>query len=94
MSQRAETKLTGTSILLGTMVTLNLLIGVIVNGMEEARQNMEDSERTQHVTMEGEARREDDVVALRRRVAELDGALASLERRLRHDAVRLSPSGR
>lgn len=69
-------------ILLGTMVTLNLLIGVIVNGMDEARQKMEDDQRARHLANEGESRTEDDVVALRRRVADFDGALADLQRRL------------
>lgn len=71
-------------ILLGTMVTLNLLIGVIVNGMEEARQNMEDSERARHISTAGEPTGEDEVVALRRRVAEFDATLAALQRRFRH----------
>lgn len=62
-------------ILLGTMVTLNLLIGVIVNGMDEARQKMEDDERARHLFSGGEPTPEDDVVALRRRAAEVDTAL-------------------
>ena len=77
-------------ILLGTMVTLNLLIGVIVNGMDEARQKMEDEERARHLAAEGEASREDDVVVLRRRVAELDAALAGLQRRLRREQTWLA----
>jgi voltage-gated sodium channel len=70
-------------ILLGTMITLNLLIGVIVNGMDEARQDMEDDTRERHLTATGEARLGDDVVELRRQAAALEAALAALQRRLK-----------
>jgi len=70
-------------ILLGTMITLNLLIGVIVNGMDEARQDMEDDTRERHLAATGESRLGDDVVELRRQAAALEAALAALQRRLK-----------
>jgi len=68
-------------ILLGTMITLNLLIGVIVNGMDEARQDMEDDARAGHVSATGEASLGDDIVELRRQAVALEAALAALQRR-------------
>ena len=70
-------------ILLGTMIVLNLLIGVIVSGMEEARQEMEDEARKRHVESTGAASVGDDIVALRRQVDLLQDTLASLQRRLK-----------
>lgn len=70
-------------ILLGTMITLNLLIGVIVNGMDEARQDMEDDTRARHVAATGAASVGDDLVELRRQAAALEAALAALQRRLK-----------
>jgi voltage-gated sodium channel len=70
-------------ILLGTMIMLNLLIGVIVNGMDEARQEMEDSARERHVARDGEPTVTDDLVALQRQTVQLQEALAALQRRLK-----------
>ncbi len=72
-----------TFILLGTMIVLNLLIGVIVSGMEEARQEMEDNNREKHVAIKGEPSITDDIVTLERQVTALQDALASLKRRLK-----------
>jgi len=70
-------------ILLGTMTVLNLLIGVIVSGMDEARQEMEDAELGRHVAATGAASLSDDVVALKRQAAALQDALSALQRRLK-----------
>ncbi len=70
-------------ILLGTMIILNLFIGVIVNGMDEARQEMADEERERHVLTTGKTTAGDDVAALRARLAAMQDGLAALERRLR-----------
>jgi len=70
-------------ILLGTMITLNLLIGVIVTGMDEARQDMEDDERERHRAATGAPSPVDDVTALRRQVDELQKSLTALQRRLK-----------
>lgn len=70
-------------ILLGTMITLNLLIGVIVTGMDEARQDMEDADRERHRAATGTPTPADDVATLRRQVDELQNSLSSLQRRLK-----------
>ncbi|WP_414664453.1 ion transporter [Horticoccus sp. 23ND18S-11] len=70
-------------ILLGTMITLNLLIGVIVTGMDEARREMEDDERERHRAATGAPTPADDVAALSRQVEALQTSLAALQRRLK-----------
>lgn len=70
-------------ILLGTMIILNLFIGVIVNGMDEARQEMADEERERHLQATGRTTVADDVAALRGRLGALQDGLAALERKLK-----------
>lgn len=70
-------------ILLGTMITLNLLIGVIVNGMDEARQEMEEDTRARHLASAGESSLGDDIAELRRQAAAIEATLAALQRRLK-----------
>lgn len=70
-------------ILLGTMITLNLLIGVIVTGMDEARRDMEDADRQRHLAATGLPTPADDLAALRRQVDSLKDSLSSLQRRLK-----------
>jgi voltage-gated sodium channel len=70
-------------ILLGTMITLNLLIGVIVTGMDEARQEMEDDDRARHRAATGTPSPADDVADLRQQVDALQQALTALQRRLK-----------
>jgi voltage-gated sodium channel len=70
-------------ILIGTMVVLNLLIGVIVNGMDEARQEMEMEDRLRHQATLGQVTVKDDVVALQRQVEALQEALQALAHRLK-----------
>jgi voltage-gated sodium channel len=72
-----------TFILIGTMIILNLFIGVIVNGMDEARQDMADEERERHLAATGRTTPSDDVASLRQQLAKLQDNLGSLERRLR-----------
>ena len=55
-------------ILLGTMITLNLLIGVIVTGMDEARREMEDNDRRRRLATTGATSPADDVAELRRQL--------------------------
>lgn len=69
-------------ILLGTMIMLNLLIGVIVNGMDEAREETEDNARARHLAKMGAPTVQDDVVALQRQAQALTEALAALQRRI------------
>lgn len=70
-------------ILLGTMITLNLLIGVIVTGMDEARRDMEDADRQRHLAATGLPTPADDLTALRRQVDALQDSLSALQRRLK-----------
>jgi voltage-gated sodium channel len=70
-------------ILLGTMIILNLFIGVIVNGMEEARQEMADEERARHMAATGRVSVGDDVAALRKQLSAMQEGLSALERRLK-----------
>ncbi len=70
-------------ILIGTMIILNLFIGVIVNGMDEARQDIAEEERARHIQKTGRTAPSDDVAALRAQLAKLQDGLGSLERRLR-----------
>ena len=72
-----------TFILIGTMIILNLFIGVIVNGMDEARQEMADEERERHLAQTGRTTAGDDVAALRGQLAATQEGLAALERKLR-----------
>jgi voltage-gated sodium channel len=73
-------------ILVGTMIILNLFIGVIVNGMDEARQEMAQEERARHVAATGRTTAGDDVAALRAQLSAMQDGLAALERRLREKA--------
>lgn len=68
-------------ILLGTMIMLNLLIGVIVNGMDEARQETEDDARARHEAETGRPSVTDELLALERKAAELGEAIAAIRRR-------------
>ncbi len=72
-------------ILLGTMIMLNLLIGVIVNGMSEAREETEDAARA---ARGGRPAVTDELADLRRQVDALSGGIAALQRRLEADERR------
>jgi voltage-gated sodium channel len=69
-------------ILLGTMIVLNLLIGVIVSGMDEARAETADDERARHLRETGKTTPADDAAQLQRQLTELQESLAALQRRL------------
>jgi voltage-gated sodium channel len=75
-------------ILIGTMIILNLFIGVIVNGMDEARQEMAEEERERHLEKTGRTTAGDDVAMLREQLATMQEGLAALERRLRETRKR------
>jgi voltage-gated sodium channel len=66
-------------ILLGTMIMLNLLIGVIVNGMSEAREETEDAARAARGGLPSVT---DELADLRRQVDGLAGGIAALQRRI------------
>ncbi len=71
-------------ILLGTMIILNLFIGVIVGGMDEARQEMADEERQRHLETTGRTTAADDAAALRKQLSAMQDGLSALERKLKN----------
>jgi len=80
-------------ILLGTMIMLNLLIGVIVNGMDEAREETEDVARSLEIAATGRPSIEDELVALHREADRLSESIGALQRRLRTSSIRRRTSG-
>lgn len=68
-------------ILLGTMIILNLLIGVIMNGMQEAQAEAEAANRARHIHDAGSPSLDDDFRAVERHLSELRGKLDELRRR-------------
>jgi voltage-gated sodium channel len=68
-------------ILLGTMIILNLLIGVIMNGMQEAQAEAEAAVRARHVHDAGAPTLDDDFRAAERHMKELADSLEKLRRR-------------
>jgi hypothetical protein len=56
---------------------------VIVNGMDEARQEMADDERERHLARTGHTTAGDDIAALRAQLAAMQEGLGALERRLK-----------
>jgi voltage-gated sodium channel len=72
-------------ILIGTMVILNLFIGVIMNGMEEAQEEAEQQREKERV-LRGDQRDteqalRDDLVALEKQVVELQTAIRGVAMR-------------
>lgn len=68
-------------ILLGTMIILNLLIGVIMNGMQEAAAEAAATNRARHEHGTGAPSVDDDFRALEAQVKDLQGRLERLRRR-------------
>jgi voltage-gated sodium channel len=78
--------------LLGSMVILNLFIGVIMGGMEEARAENEEADRMLNLQRDGAPSVEDDMNLLVDKVSELQGELMNLRVRLRKaEAAREEP---
>jgi voltage-gated sodium channel len=69
-------------VLVGTMIMLNLVIGVILNGMDEAQKEVADRRLHELLTQGGEgekqAKREIQIARLRQKVAELAEELEAL----------------
>jgi len=80
-------------ILLGTMIMLNLLIGVIVNGMDEAREETEDVARSLEIATTGRPSLEDELVALHREADRLSESIGALQRRVRTSSIRRRTPG-
>jgi voltage-gated sodium channel len=81
-------------VLLGTMIILNLFIGVIMNGMTEAQAEAEQEARTRAAAASGGKAPEltDDLDALEKQLQALQKALQSAKRRAVHEAASRSAS--
>jgi voltage-gated sodium channel len=71
-------------ILFGTMIILNLFIGIILNSMSEMHAEIEARDRARHVAERGAATVEDELRLLERQARELQEQLAALRRRCAH----------
>ncbi len=70
-------------VLFGTMVMLNLFIGVIMNGMTEAQLEAEQEEEKRHIKELGHLTTEDDINHIERELEAVQTHLASLKRKIR-----------
>lgn len=70
-------------VLFGTMVMLNLFIGVIMNGMEEAKIEAEEQLEQKHIAQLGKSTLEDDINHLEHELESVQSHLASLKRKLK-----------
>lgn len=70
-------------ILLGTMIILNLLIGVIMNGMQEAAAEAENAERARHQRATGHPSLVDELNLAERQLGELKKQLDVIRSRVR-----------
>ena len=68
-------------ILLGTMIMLNLFIGIIMNSMSEMHAEIEQSGRTTHLTQAGRTTLQDDLALFERQIDELNRQAARLRQR-------------
>lgn len=73
-----------TFILLGTMIILNLLIGVIMNGMQEAQNESENASRDRHIKNGGTPSILDEINLAERQLGDLRHQLDLIRTRLRH----------
>ncbi|MBK1876995.1 ion transporter [Pelagicoccus mobilis] len=71
-------------VLFGTMVMLNLFIGVIMNGMQEAQLEAEERNEQKNIKELGHATLEDDINNLEHELTNVQTHLASLKRKLKH----------
>ncbi len=76
-------------VLLGTMVVLNLFIGVIMNGMEEAQRERQQAQWDR----EGEGALVGELARAREQLAKLDGALANLEQQVNRTEAQTPATG-
>jgi voltage-gated sodium channel len=70
-----------TFIVLGTMIILNLFIGIILNSMSEMHAEIEERDRARHVAEGGATTIGDELKLLERQARELQDQLAALRRR-------------
>jgi voltage-gated sodium channel len=71
-----------TFILIGTMVMLNLLIGVIMNGMQEAQQESDRADREKHEKKFGQTTSLDELELLEQKLTEVHHQISVVRSRL------------
>ncbi|MGE0384523.1 MAG: ion transporter [Gammaproteobacteria bacterium] len=76
-----------TFIMFGTMIILNLLIGIIMNGMQEAEVEREESAREEHIAETGKTAVDDEINLAERHLAELKTQLEIIRRRVNEPAA-------
>ncbi len=76
-------------ILLGTMIMLNLFIGIIMNSMSEMHAEIAARDRQRHVTETGAATIEDDLRLLQQQIESLKDQAVRTRRRLRQKPSRV-----
>ena len=76
-----------TFILLGTMIMLNLFIGVIMNSMTEMHEELGERDRALHVKETGAATLDDEFRLLERQMKELQEQTAGLRRRFADESA-------
>jgi len=75
-----------TFIVFGTMIILNLFIGIIMNSMSEMHAEIAERDRAQHERETGSATLEDEMKALEREMKEIQTRLAGLRRKWRGES--------
>ena len=77
-------------ILLGTMIMLNLFIGIVMNSMAEMHAEIEQRDRVRHEKELGHVTVADDINLLEQQLDTLKEHAARLKRRLAHEPGRTS----
>jgi voltage-gated sodium channel len=81
-----------TFIIFGTMIILNLFIGIIMNSMAEMHAEIAERDRAQHERETGSATLADELKALERELNEVQTRLAGLRRNWSHNACATVPA--
>ena len=72
-------------VLLGTMIMLNLFIGVIVNSMDESRADLERASRKKHIDATGEPTLTDELTELEHELESMHKRIAGLRARAKQE---------
>jgi voltage-gated sodium channel len=80
-----------TFIVFGTMIILNLFIGIIMNSMAEMHAEIAERDRAQHERETGAATLEDELRSLERELKELQTRMAGLRRKWSADSRTQKP---
>jgi len=79
-----------TFIVFGTMIILNLFIGIIMNSMSEMHAEIAERDRAEHERETGSATLKDELALLEQEMKNLQGRLAGLRRKWNHDSAKLN----